>query len=124
MSAIRYISTPAYKKETKQHLLSKPDKSFQKNSCSKNKKQQNTAHMEIPNQISAIAMIIKQDWTKPYFGAVPYLQAMSEIDSLQQMYYQDSAASILRYFLSNASTWRGETAKAVKAKLNQLLKNN
>ena len=77
--------------------------------------------MEIPNQISAIARIIKRDWQKVYFGAVPYLQAMGGINSIHEMYGEDSAESIVRYFLSNAGTWKGETARAVKAKLKQLL---
>lgn len=77
--------------------------------------------MEIPNQISAIARMIRQDWKNPYFGAVPYLNAMSEIDNIKQMYYEDSAESIVKYFLSNASSWRGKMAKAIKAKLKQLL---
>lgn len=79
--------------------------------------------MEVPNQISAIAKMIKQDWKKVYFGAAPYLNAMSEIDDIRMMYHQDASKSIVRYFLANASGWRGETAKAVKAKLNQLLKD-
>lgn len=77
--------------------------------------------MEVPNQISAIAKIVKQDWQNAYFGAVPYLKAMSQLEDINQMYYEDSAASVVRYFLSNAKSWRGETARAVKAKLNQLL---
>lgn len=77
--------------------------------------------MEVPNQISAIAEIVKQDWQNVYFGAVPYLKAMSQLEDINQMYYEDSAASVVRYFLINAKSWRGETARAVKAKLNQLL---
>ncbi|MDR2272030.1 MAG: hypothetical protein LBF27_14085 [Sphingobacterium sp.] len=123
MSALRSISTKAYKKETKQHLLSMPDKSNQKIGSDIKVHHQNTNQMEIPNQISAIAQIIKQDWKKPYFGALPYLNAMSALDNISDMYYQDSAKNIIRYFLSNASTWRGETARAVKARLNNLLKN-
>nr|WP_199077114.1 hypothetical protein [Pedobacter sp. ASV19] len=84
-------------------------------------KNQIKMNMEIPNQISAIARIIRQDWKKIYFGAVPYLNAMSMIDNIGQNYYEDSAKNIIRYFLSNAGNWRGETAKAVKAKLKALL---
>jgi len=29
---------------------------------------------------------------------------------------------IVRYFLSNATTWRGETARRIKAELKQMLK--
>ena len=77
--------------------------------------------MEIPNQISAIAKIVHEDWKKIYFGAVPYLQAMERINSIEEMFFEDTAKSVVRYFLSNAVSWRGEVARAVKAKLNQML---
>jgi hypothetical protein len=34
----------------------------------------------------------------------------------------DGAETIVRYFLSNASTWRGEDAKRIKAELKSMLK--
>lgn len=72
--------------------------------------------------ISAIAREIKQDWKKPYFGAVPYLNAMTTIDSIKDNYYLDSGESVVLYFLSNASTWRGANAKRIKAELKDILK--
>lgn len=69
-----------------------------------------------------IAREISQDWKKPYFGAVPYLQAMSTLDSVDDNYIHDSGKSIVLYFLSNATTWRGETARRVKAELKALCK--
>ena len=71
--------------------------------------------------ISDIAYDIRADWQKPYFGAVPYLQAMYELDSINDNYYHDSAKSVVLYFLSNASTWRGETAKRIKAELKAMI---
>lgn len=71
--------------------------------------------------ISDIAYDIRADWKKPYFGAVPYLQAMCELDSIRDNYYNDSAKSVVLYFLSNASTWRGETARKIKAELKKML---
>jgi hypothetical protein len=64
-----------------------------------------------------IANEIRDDWKKPYFGAVPYLNAMFGLYSINDQYGADSAKSIVLYFLSNASTWRGETAKRVKKEL-------
>lgn len=69
-----------------------------------------------------IANEIRKDWRATakngiYFGAKPYLNAMSTMDSIQDNYGMDSGKSIVLYFLSNASTWRGETAKRVKAEL-------
>jgi len=72
--------------------------------------------------ISTIAREIRADWQKPYFGAVPYLQAMSTLDNINQPYGYDSGESIVRYFLSNATSWRGETARRVKAELKGMLK--
>lgn len=64
-----------------------------------------------------IAREIKRDWKNVYFGAVPYLNAMATMDSIDGVYGFDSAKSIVLYFLSNASSWRGETAKRIKAEL-------
>lgn len=72
--------------------------------------------------LSAIASEIRKDWAKPYFGAVPYLQAMSTLDDINQPYGYDSGESIVRYFLSNATTWRGDTARRIKAELKGMLK--
>lgn len=72
--------------------------------------------------LSTIAREIAQDWRKPYFGAVPYLQAMSTLTDINQQYGYDSAESVVRYFLSNATTWRGDTARRVKAELKGMLR--
>ena len=72
--------------------------------------------------LSEIARDIRTDWQKPYFGAVPYLDAMSELESITDKYYHDSARSVVMYFLANASTWRGENAKRIKAELKGLSK--
>lgn len=71
--------------------------------------------------LSVIAREIKADWTKPYFGAVPYLAAMATLNSIDDKYINDSADDIVLYFLSNAKTWRGETAKRVKAELKAMV---
>ena len=72
--------------------------------------------------IRELARMIKLDWTKPYFGAVPYLQAMSTLNSIDDKYGWDSGESVIRYFLSNAATWRGPCARDVKAELKRRLK--
>jgi hypothetical protein len=46
-----------------------------------------------------IAMEIRKDWKNVYFGAVPYLEAMSSLNSINDMYGMDSAKSIVLYFL-------------------------
>ena len=72
--------------------------------------------------IYTIAAEIRKTWPKVYFGAVPYLDAMSSLTSVHDNYGYDSADSIVRYFLSNASTWRGEDARRIKAELKGMLK--
>lgn len=73
-------------------------------------------------KIKVIAQEVASSWAKPYFGAVPYLNAMLEIEEITDMYYMDTAESIVRYFLSNAATWRGEDARRIKAELKGMLK--
>ena len=70
--------------------------------------------------LSTIARDIKIDWKKPYFGAVPYLDAMRDLNDINDKYGFDSARSIVLYFLANAGTWRGDTAKRIKAELKAL----
>ena len=72
--------------------------------------------------LSSIAMEIKKDWKKPYFGAVPYLQAMMCLNSINDNYGFDTAKSIVLYFLANASSWRGDVARRIKKELNAMAK--
>ena len=72
--------------------------------------------------LSTIARDIKKNWPKVYFGAVPYLDAMFSLDTIQDRFYSDDAKTIVIYFLGNASTWRGPEAKRIKAELNAMLK--
>ena len=72
--------------------------------------------------IHEIANEISQDWKNPYFGAVPYINAMKEIITIDSYFHFDSAESIVLYFLCNAQTWRGETARRIKLELNTILK--
>lgn len=69
-----------------------------------------------------IAEEIRRDWKNPYFGAKPYLDTMASLSSIEDNYYLDSARSVVLYFLSNANTWRGETARRIKKELKDLLK--
>ena len=67
--------------------------------------------------ISDIALIIANDWAKVHVAARPYLDAMFNLESINDLYYADSGRSIVLYFLNNATSWKGEVAKAVKAEL-------
>lgn len=72
--------------------------------------------------ISDLAMIVYDDWKSVNYAAKPYLQAMSSLNSVKDNYGMDSGYSIIAYFLSNASQWKGEVAKGVKAELKKRLK--
>jgi hypothetical protein len=71
--------------------------------------------------LETIAREIRADWKKPYFGAVPYLQAMRSLGSVDDNFGYDDGRSIVLYFLSNAATWRGPVAKAIKLELKAML---
>lgn len=73
--------------------------------------------------IHSIAKDIKISWKNPYFGAVPYLEAMFTLDKPTDSYFEDSAKEIILYFLANAKTWRGEMARQIKSELNSLIEN-
>lgn len=73
--------------------------------------------------IYKIAEEISKDWGyKVNFGAKPYLLAMFELTNISDYYHCDTADMIVRYFLGNASTWRGDVAKRVKIELKAMLK--
>lgn len=71
--------------------------------------------------IREIAIDIRQHWPKVYYGAEPYLYAMSTLQTVKDYYGLDSARSILEYFLANATTFRGEDARRLKAEIKALL---
>jgi len=73
--------------------------------------------------LSDIAQEIWDDWgDKTAVDAKPYLLAMFSVRHITDKYGADDAETIVLYFLSNASTWRGDTAKRVKNELKSMLK--
>lgn len=76
-----------------------------------------------PRSLATIAREISRDWKQPYFGARPYLDAMRELDGINDKLMADDAKTIVTYFLSNAAQWRGVVAKRVKAELRAMLKD-
>lgn len=70
-----------------------------------------------------IAAEIRSDWgDKMYFGAVPYVGAMRGLTKATDYYNQEQGKEIVLRFLVNAKSWRGETARRVKAELKELIK--
>jgi len=72
--------------------------------------------------LQTIAREITVDWAKVSPYAKPYLDAMHSLNSIKDNYYADSAKSVVLYFLSNAGSWRGETARRIKGELNAIIK--
>lgn len=70
-----------------------------------------------------IAKDIKSTWLNVYFGAVPYLEAMLELDTTDPNapYIFETARDIVIYFLANAQTFRGADAKRLKAELKSMI---
>ena len=73
--------------------------------------------------LNTIAQEISLDWgDKISPHAVPYLEAMSDLQSVNDNFYADSGRSVVAYFLANAQTWRGEKAREIKKELNLMIK--
>lgn len=71
--------------------------------------------------VSDLAAEIRKDWKNVNFAAKPYLDAMDGLGSVDDQYFMDSGRSIVSYFLSNASGWRGERAAEIKKELKRRL---
>lgn len=76
-------------------------------------------------KISEIATEIEGIWSQQgkgvNYAARPYLDAMMFLDTPLSRYYMSSGDTIVRYFLSNASSFRGEDARRLKAELQAML---
>jgi len=68
-----------------------------------------------------IAQDVYAAWPKVNYAAKPYLEAMAALDRITDKYYYDDGRTAVLYFLSNASSFRGEQAKALKAELKSML---
>lgn len=71
--------------------------------------------------ICAIAQEIQLSWRPVNYAAQPYLDAMFTLNEVTDSYGDDSGRSIVAYFLANAGSWRGDTARRVKAELKGLI---
>lgn len=69
-----------------------------------------------------IAVEIRDNWENVNYAAEPYLEAMEALNSVHDNYYCDSGKSVVLYFLANASSWRGDVARRIKAELKALVK--
>ena len=74
--------------------------------------------MDNQRSLTDIAEEIIRDWNPPSYSAQPYLNAMLTMDSIDDRYGADTGSSIVAYFLCNAHSWRGPTARRIKKELN------
>lgn len=70
--------------------------------------------------LHVIARDIYQAWPKVNYAAKPYLEAMRDLSSINDRYGYDDARSIVLYFLSNAASFKGDSAKALKLELKSI----
>lgn len=75
-----------------------------------------------PRELREIAAEIRSDWPIPHEWAAPYLDAMDHLGKITDMYGHDDAEGIVLRFLLNARSYRGETARRIKAELKGMLK--
>lgn len=80
----------------------------------------NTIEKTTVRPLYVIAQDIYKAWPKVNYAAKPYLEAMADLTSIEDKYGYDNARSIVLYFLSNASSFRGDQAKALKLELKSI----
>ena len=69
-----------------------------------------------------IARDIQRNWKNVNYAAKPYLEALHTLDNIKDNFYYDTGYSIVSYFLANASSWRGDDARRIKAELKEILR--
>jgi hypothetical protein len=58
-----------------------------------------------------------------YIYAQDYIEALLQLEQIDDQYYADSAVSIVNYLLANLQSWKGDKARAIKAELKTILDN-
>jgi hypothetical protein len=69
----------------------------------------------------AIAKEIEKTWLKVNYAAQPYLDAMHQLTNINDNYAMNRGTHIVAYFLSNATAWRGDDARRIKAELKSMV---
>ena len=68
-----------------------------------------------------IRIIWSQQGKGVNFAARPYLEAMLELESIDDQYYAEDARTQVRYFLANAASFKGSDARRLKDELRAML---
>ena len=72
---------------------------------------------EIAREIDSLWVDKKGNPAKARWCAEGYLDAMKTLQSMDQMYFLDTAVSVVLYFLANAAQFRGADARRLKDEL-------
>jgi hypothetical protein len=81
-----------------------------------------------PNQKRSLSAIARDIHRDPAFKgsakayASPYTQAMASMHDIKDNYGADTGKSVVAYALANMGTYRGDTARAIKAEMKGMLK--
>jgi hypothetical protein len=75
-----------------------------------------------PRPIYEIAAEISRSWRPMGVHAKPYVDAMYSLDKISDKFILDDGIDVVLRFLCNAGSWRGETARRVKAELKAMTK--
>ena len=67
--------------------------------------------------LNAIAKDIRQSWKNISFNAAPYVDALESMNRIEDIYLIGNGVSIVQGFLTNASSFRGDDARRIKAEL-------
>lgn len=70
--------------------------------------------------IYEIAQEIYKEWPTVNVAAAPYLEAMTTMNQITETFGVESCSDILDHFLVSAATWRGESARRIKAELKKM----
>lgn len=68
-----------------------------------------------------IADEIMRKWVRPPGPAIGYINAMTHLATMEDRYGREDAEGIVLRFLNEASGWRGEDARRIKAELRAML---
>jgi hypothetical protein len=74
-----------------------------------------------PRPIKAIVADVYTEWGDKVdtsgYAAKPYLKALSNVESAEEMYGDEKAEHLLRYLLSNLAQFKGQRARELKEEL-------
>lgn len=61
-------------------------------------------------------------WREKFWSAVPYIEALGNLDSPDESYGWDKGKDLINYLLANLTTYRGDKAKEFKALFKEMAK--